>query len=122
MQIHSDNGKEFRNTVWEEVMKKLRVKQTFTPPYNPSSNQVERFHRVLNNMLRIYGQKNDHAWVQCISAACLAYNIKKNEAPGVTPFTAMFGREVKLPVDIIVGLPATESRTIPEHTYKTVME
>ena len=27
----------------------------------------------------------------------------------------MFGRKAKLPVDLIVGLPATESRTIPEH-------
>ena len=57
LQVHSDNGTEFKNKVWGEVMKKLRVQQTFTPPYNPSSNQVERFHRVLNNMLRIYGKK-----------------------------------------------------------------
>ena len=115
LQIYSDNGTEFKNTVWAEVIKKPRVKQTFTPPYNPSSNQVERFHRVLNNMLRIYGQKNDHAWIQCIFAACLAYNTKRNNATGVTPFTAMFGREAKLLVDLIVGLPSTESRTIPEH-------
>ena len=27
----------------------------------------------------------------------------------------MFDREAKLPVDLKVGLPATESRTIPEH-------
>ena len=68
LQVHSDNGTEFKNKVWGEVMKKLRIQQTFTPPYNPSSNQVERFHRVLNNMLRIYGQKNDYAWIQCLSA------------------------------------------------------
>ena len=115
LQIFSDNGTELKSRVWGEVMKKIRAQQLFTSSYNPSSNQVERFHQVLYNMLRIYGPKNNHAWIQCLSAACLAYNAKKNDAAGVTLFTAMLGGEAKLPVDLIVGLPTTESRIIPEH-------
>ena len=32
LQIHSDNGTELKNTVWAEVMRKLRVKQTKLRP------------------------------------------------------------------------------------------
>ena len=47
LQLHSDNGTEFKNKTWKGLMQKLRIQVTNTPIYNPSSNAVEQFHQVL---------------------------------------------------------------------------
>ena len=52
LQLHSDNGTEFKNKTWKGLMQKLRIQVTNTPIYNPFSNAVERFHHVLNNIVR----------------------------------------------------------------------
>ena len=43
-QIHSDNGAEFVNKLWTELFSELKILHTRTPPYNPSSKIVERWH------------------------------------------------------------------------------
>ena len=53
-QIISDNGREFANEVWEQLLKELRIRKSHTPAYNPQSNVVERFHRTLNQYLRVF--------------------------------------------------------------------
>jgi len=40
-QIHSDNGKEFINKLWIELLSELKILHTKTQPYYPSSNIVE---------------------------------------------------------------------------------
>ena len=93
-------------------MAKLRIKVTNTPVYNPSSNAVERFHQVLNNIVRTYTEGD---WSNVVAGAQLAYNTKVCEATNETPYRLFFGREAKLPLDIIVGLPEEEERTVPEY-------
>ena len=55
-QLHSDNGKEFVNNLWRELFSEFKIQHTTTPPYNPSSNRVEHFHRTLIAMLRTRGE------------------------------------------------------------------
>ena len=55
-QIHSDNRGEFVNKLRRELFLELKILHTKTPPYNPSSNIVERWHRTLLSILRIMGQ------------------------------------------------------------------
>ena len=49
-EIHSDQGREFVNKLWEDLCWSLEIKKTTTPPYSPQSNAVERFHRTLNTI------------------------------------------------------------------------
>ena len=56
-QIHSDNGKEFVNRLWVELFSELKILHTKTPPYNPSSNIVERWHRTIVSILRTMGSE-----------------------------------------------------------------
>ena len=105
MRIHSDNGKEFCAEVIEEMYKRLEIHHTRTPVYNPSSNPVERFHRTLNQMLRVLTARDDKEWEGHLSAITLAYNTKVNAVTGVTPSLAFLGREAKLPVDLVLHTP-----------------
>ena len=46
-QLHSENGREFVNNLWKEFFLEFKIQHTTTPPYNPSYNPVERFHRTI---------------------------------------------------------------------------
>ena len=56
-QIHSDNGADFINKLWVELFSKLKILHTRTPPYNPSSNIMERWHRTIVSILQTMGSE-----------------------------------------------------------------
>ena len=94
-------------------MDKLQVKKTITPAYNPQSNgNLERFHRTLNSILRVFCDREDTEWSQYLAAATLAYNTKEHSATGITPFSGMFGRQCKLPIDLIIPTPDEKHKDI----------
>ena len=106
--IHSDQGTEFKNVLWTELMDRLQITKTTTPAYNPQSNQVERFHRVLNSIFRIYMNREDKSWERFVSTACFAYNTKVQATTNLTPFEMFLGRKPKMPIDLIIPLPDQE--------------
>ena len=75
---------------------------------------MKSFHQISYDMLRIYGPKNNHAWIQRLSVACLTNNAKKNNAAGIALFVSTFGGEAKLQTDLIVELPTTKNRVMPK--------
>ena len=95
IQIHSDQGREFVNSLWTELCSRLEIRKTTTPPYNPNSNSVERWHRTLNAILRTHLDREDPGWPRVLPMAVLAYNTKVNSTTGVTPQLAWTGREEK---------------------------
>ena len=54
-QIHSNNRAKFVNKLWAELFSELKILHTRTPPYNPTSNIVERWHRTIVGILRTMG-------------------------------------------------------------------
>ena len=57
--IHSDNGKEFANSVWQHLCDGLQIKKSFTVPYAPQRHPVERYHRTLHTLMRTFLEKDD---------------------------------------------------------------
>ena len=76
---------------------------------------MERFHGTLNQILRVYMERDDKSWQQYINIAAFAYNTKINKASQLTPFEAFIGRPKKLPIDLI--LPTPERRYKNEAAY-----
>ena len=103
--IHSDRATEFRNKVWTELCDRLQIAKTTTPGYSPQSNLVERWHRVLNAIMRTYLERDDPGWLKVISLSCLAYNSKVHTTTKISPFEAFFGRRARLPIDLIMRTP-----------------
>ena len=119
--IHSDQGKEFTAEVFKELMDRLQVKHTTTPTYNPQSNgNLERFHRTLSAIIRVFCDREDPNWDQYLGPATLAYNTKQHSATGITPFSGMFGRECRLPIDLIIPTPDDQKREINVHVRETL--
>ncbi len=50
--ILTDNGSEFKNTLFAQVAQELGIKWIFTSPYHPQGNsKVESFHKFLKNCI-----------------------------------------------------------------------
>jgi transposase InsO family protein/dUTPase len=120
LKIHSDNGMEFTGRLFTALAAKLEIGITHPPPYNPQSNRVERFHRTLNTGMRLFLERNDSQWEPHLPAISMAYNMKVCAATGVTPFLAYFGREAKLPADIVLRLPDTEYASVPANVQAII--
>ena len=113
-EIHSDQGKEFTSKLWTELMSNLQINKTMTPAYNPQSNLVERFHRVLGQMMRVLLERDDPTWVKLVRVCVFAYNTKQHTSTGLTPYAALFGREARLPLDLILENPAEKYDSVHE--------
>ena len=119
--IQSDMGKEFENQLWHALCDQLQIQKTHTPPYNPQSNMVERFHQTLNMIKRVYLNRDDRSWHRYTDIAAFAYNTKVNETTGVTPFEAFIGRPARLPIDLILPTPERKYETQAEYIKDTMV-
>ena len=61
-QINSDIGAKFVNKLCTELFSELKILHTRTPPYNPSSNIVERWHRTIVSIFRTMGREMQNEW------------------------------------------------------------
>ena len=91
--ILTDNSTEFKNKLWTEVFKKLKIEQKFTPIYSPQCNgRIEGFHKFLK--ATIAKQLETHVeWDDLVWKATAAYNCFPTESSGLAPFFLMFGHE-----------------------------
>ena len=103
--FHSDQGKEFCNTVMKLLLQKLGVKHALVPVANPQSNLVERWHKTMEETLRTVIQGQETEWPKYLPGVVLAYNTRVHSTTGVTPILAFQGWEATLPADLILRLP-----------------
>ena len=112
--LHTDQGKNFDSMLLKEVCRLLGVEKTRTTPYHPQSDGlVERFNRTLLNMLSIIATEKEDGWDLQLPTAMLAYRTSIHETTKATPFSLMFGREARLPVDVVYGSPPDETFESP---------
>ena len=115
-QLHSDQGRQFESSVMQEVGQILQIHKTRTTPYHPQSDGlVERFNRTLIDMLATTVGDHPREWERHLSKLCMAYNTSVHSSTGFTPFYLMFGRQAKLPIDIVYGNPFPESISIGQY-------
>ena len=117
-QLHSDQGRQFESNLVTEVCKLLQINKTRTTPYHPQCDGlVERFNRTLLNMLATCTEDHPGDWEQHIRKVCMAYNASIQSSTGFSPFYLMFGRQARLPVDLIhgTGPKAMENQSVGEY-------
>ena len=92
--ILSDNGMEFKNRMFEEVVKKLGCEvRAYSPPYRPQSNgKIECFHKFLKACMGKH--INTHLeWDEVIPMVTAACNFFPHTPSKERPFFLMFGRD-----------------------------
>ena len=115
-QLHSDQGRQFESELMKEICKLLNIRKTRTTPYHPQCDGlVERFNRTLLNMLATTTRQYPFNWEDQIRKVCMAYNTSVHSSTGYTPFYLMFGREARLPIDLMYGTGNNKDMPITEY-------
>ena len=118
-QLHSNQGRQFESELVKEICTLLQIRKTHTTPYHPQCNgMVERFNRTLLDMIATTIDNHQADWQHHIHKLCLAYNSSSHSTTGFSPFFLMFGRQVKLPIDLMYGTNRTEPDTTASFAQK----
>ena len=87
----TDNGREFENEILKDMVKLLRIRHGFTPPYHPRGNYTERVNRCIGEWLRALvntksARKRD--WVRYTKFVEFAYNSMFIPGTNISPYMA----------------------------------
>ena len=102
--ILSDNGPQFIADLFAETCKSLGIRQKLTANYHPQTNMTERVNRTLKEQIRIYAEQNHKEWDREIQKLAFAIRTSVNETTGETPAFLTFGRDPKVPLDLLIGI------------------
>ena len=102
--ILTDNGTEFKNEVFKEMLQSLGTEKLIhSPPYRPQSNgRIEGFHRYLKACIA----KHMHAgleWDKVTAMATAAYNHFPNMSAKESAFFLMYGRDPVNKLSVILN-------------------
>ena len=92
------------------------TKKLITTPYHPQCDGlVERLNGTLATSLTAYGKANQDNWDEFLPSFLMAYRTSTTSAHGITPFHMLYGRKVRLLMDIGLIPP---SKVPTSHTKK----
>jgi len=118
--LHTDQGKNFDSMLIKEVCRLLGIDKTRTTAYHPQSDGlVERLNRTILGMLSTVLEEDFRDWDLRLPLIMLAYRTSVQETTGASPFSLMFGREARLPIDVMFGLPTGQIPTSPNQSITT---
>ena len=114
-QLHSDQGAQFQTNLIAEVCRILKIEKSRTTLYHPQCDGVvEQFNRTLLDMLATTTGNHPHDWEIHLRKVCLAYNTSVHSTTGYSPFYLMFGRQARLPIDIMCGTTKPSTKQLME--------
>ena len=122
LSIHTDQGTNFESRVFQSICRLLGINKTRTTPYHPQSDGlVERFNRTIQIMLSMYVKEDQSDWDVHLPYVMMAYRASEQDTTGVSPNRMMFGREVALPLDLLVHVSNPNLDHVPQEpeTYAT---
>ena len=99
--ILTDQGTVFMSRLTKSVCNTLGIEQIRTSPYHPQSDgALERWHACLKGMLK-RSEADLKYWDKHLKYLLFAYRDTPHTVTGFSPFSLLFGREVKGPLSLV---------------------
>ena len=98
--LFCDRGKELDNEVMRKMAEDLRISRTFSLPYLPRQNKVERMHRTIGPLLKaVLAENGDYEhWPKYLPEIMRGYNTSVHAVTGFTPQRLHTGYEYPGPL------------------------
>ena len=106
-ELVSDRGPDMESKAFKEFCASIGTRQVFIAPYHHQSNLVERSNRSILNILRTSIAENQSNWLEQLPIALLAYRSSVHSSLGVSPSKALYGYDLRLPVDLLLPSDAS---------------
>ena len=114
LEIHSDQGRNVDGNLINAICELLEITKTRTTPYRPRGNgQVERYNRLLLQMIRCCVQDANRNWDRYLPQLAAAIRAMPNRNTGFSANLMMLGREVVGPRDLLFHLFEEQSGREP---------
>ncbi|XP_031347080.1 uncharacterized protein K02A2.6-like [Photinus pyralis] len=114
--VVSDNGPPFTSSDFKTFLKNNGIRQLFTPPYHPQSNgAAENAVKLIKQALK--KRKQSIIRILFYVVFLLDYRNSEHSSTGISPAKAMFGRNLKNRLDLIMP---NRYRTVEEKVIKQV--
>jgi transposase InsO family protein len=118
LEVHTDQGRNFESSLFKTFCELFQITKTRTTPYRPSSNgQIERYNRIVLQMIRCYIEGKHSAWDRDLPLLSMALHSMENRQTGFTPNRMMLGRETIQPVDLLLGTFDVNSELYEPHQW-----
>jgi hypothetical protein len=75
---------------------------------------VERYIKTVEHLRKVVAS-NQSDWDAMLPLYLLAYRASTHDTTGFTPGSFLFGRELRLPSDLLFGTPPDNERPMIEH-------
>lgn len=100
--IITDNGTQFTSNAFQRLVKDLEITHSTTCEYNPKANGMdERFNGTLFKIIKNCISDNKKEWDALLAGAVLAYNLTPNDSTKLSPYTIVYGRLARGPLNPI---------------------
>ena len=101
--IHSNQGRNFKSKLFQQMCGLFGIKKTRTTAFQPSSNGlVERFNRTLNEMLCTTAHENPLTWDRRVHLLSMVYRSTQHKSTGFSPNFIMFGKKLYMIMEVMM--------------------
>lgn len=91
--IHSDNGSEYKNSIFAELCRLLNIAHSFNPPFHPRANCAERVNKSVVQLLTRSCSESDR-WDRVLPFVVSCFNNTPNKSTGYSPNYLHYSRSV----------------------------
>ena len=114
--LFSDQGKAFTGHVITHLCELYGVQKLRTLPYHAQTNgQVERMNQMIIHMISKLEEDKKACWSKYLPELLLAYNATHSTVTRYSPYSLLFGRRPRIPVDYLFA-------TLCDSPHQTKME
>jgi hypothetical protein len=119
--LHSDRGSNFLSALSTKMYETFDIHKTATTSYHPQGNGItERANQTIIELLAMYCTDQD--WDAYLPYCLAAMRSAINASTLFTPHYLMFGREMRLPTDVLLGIENTNYNVHEKTDYVDEME